>query len=93
MQATLCGKGKKDTQLSGLDALRGSLNPRGPVSGKAGPREALARRVCVHVLQPLSHSRLIYCQRDGSVPPRDIKVGKLGTCLVTVAIGLSGTPG
>jgi hypothetical protein len=34
----------------------------------------------------------VYCQRDGSVPPRDIKVGKLGTRLVTVAIGLSGTP-
>jgi 5-methylcytosine-specific restriction enzyme subunit McrC len=35
---------------------------------------------------------LIYCQRDGSSPPKDIKVGKLGTRLVTVAIGLSGTP-
>jgi 5-methylcytosine-specific restriction enzyme subunit McrC len=35
---------------------------------------------------------LIYCQRDGSVPPRGIKVGKLGTRLVALAIGLSGTP-
>ena len=35
---------------------------------------------------------LIYCQRDGSVPPREIQVGKLGTRLVTLAIGLSGTP-
>ena len=35
---------------------------------------------------------LIYCQRDGSVPPREIQVGKLGTRLVTLAIGLNGTP-
>jgi 5-methylcytosine-specific restriction enzyme subunit McrC len=35
---------------------------------------------------------LIYCQRDGSVPPREIEVGKLRTRLVTLAIGLSGTP-
>jgi 5-methylcytosine-specific restriction enzyme subunit McrC len=34
---------------------------------------------------------LIYCQRDGSIPPREIKVGKLGTRLVTSAIGLNGT--
>lgn len=35
---------------------------------------------------------LIYCQRDGAVPPREIKVGQLKMRLVTLAIGLSGTP-
>jgi hypothetical protein len=74
MQATLCGKGKKDTQLSGLDALRGSLNPRGPVSGKAGPREALVGRVCMHVLQPLFHSQWFLAPYvtwpDSTVTPR-----------------------
>jgi hypothetical protein len=35
---------------------------------------------------------LIYCQRDGSVPPREIEVGRLRTRLVTWALGLSGTP-
>jgi 5-methylcytosine-specific restriction enzyme subunit McrC len=35
---------------------------------------------------------LIYCQRDGSVPPREITVGKLRTRLATLAIGLNGTP-
>jgi 5-methylcytosine-specific restriction enzyme subunit McrC len=39
----------------------------------------------------MAEGMLIYCQRDGAVPPREIEVGQLKTRLVTVAIGLSGT--
>lgn len=35
---------------------------------------------------------LIYCQRDGSTPPREIQVQKLGKRLVSRAINLGGTP-
>ena len=35
---------------------------------------------------------LIYCQRDGFVPPREIEVGARRTRLVTWALRLSGTP-
>jgi 5-methylcytosine-specific restriction enzyme subunit McrC len=35
---------------------------------------------------------LIYCQRDGGVPSREIEVGRLRARLVTWALRLSGTP-
>jgi len=35
---------------------------------------------------------LIYCQRDGGVPPGEIEVGRLRARIVTWALGLSGTP-
>ena len=36
---------------------------------------------------------LIYCQHDGSLPPRQIAVRNLGTLLATWAVHLGGTPG
>jgi 5-methylcytosine-specific restriction enzyme subunit McrC len=36
---------------------------------------------------------LIYCQHDGTVPPRHVDVRNLGTRLATWAVHLAGTPG
>ena len=35
---------------------------------------------------------LIYCQRDGDIPPREIQVQKLGKRLVSWPLNLGGTP-
>lgn len=56
-------------------------------------REAYYYQILAHTAAlGVPEGMLIYCQRDGGTPPREIQVQKLGKRLVSWPLNLGGTP-